>query len=54
MHAFEAVLSHKPARYSSLLKMLRSFLAHPLHRRYLRRFKALTAQGFADLTPIDF
>ncbi|KAJ6531933.1 hypothetical protein B0H19DRAFT_966007 [Mycena capillaripes] len=52
MHAFHAVLSRKPARYSSLLKTLQFFLARPLNRRYGRRFKALTRQGLAELAPI--
>ncbi|KAJ7928904.1 hypothetical protein B0H13DRAFT_1596986 [Mycena leptocephala] len=52
MHAFHAVLSQKPARYTSLLKMLQSFLARPLYRRYSRRFKALIRHGLAELAPI--
>ncbi|KAJ7903394.1 hypothetical protein B0H14DRAFT_2328569, partial [Mycena olivaceomarginata] len=52
IHAFHAVLSQKPARYSSLLRTLQSFLARPLHRRYSRRFKTLTRQGLAELNPI--
>ncbi|KAJ6507995.1 hypothetical protein C8R47DRAFT_966402, partial [Mycena vitilis] len=52
MHAFHAVLSRKPAKYSSLLKMLHSHLARPLHRRYGRRFKALVKEGLAELAPI--
>ncbi|KAJ7261829.1 hypothetical protein B0H12DRAFT_1013226 [Mycena haematopus] len=52
-HAFHAVLSQKPARYQSLLRVLQSFLSRPLHRRYGRRFKALVKLGLAELAPIS-
>lgn len=52
MHAFHAVLARKPARYSSVLKLLQSYLAQPINRRYARRFKGLTREGLAELAPI--
>ncbi|KAJ7707575.1 hypothetical protein B0H17DRAFT_917645, partial [Mycena rosella] len=52
MHAFHTVLSQKPARYASLLKMLKAGLEKFHNRRYARRFKALTREGLAELAPI--
>ncbi|KAJ6576633.1 hypothetical protein DFH09DRAFT_914731, partial [Mycena vulgaris] len=52
MHAFHTVLSQKPARYSSLLKMLKDGLDKPHNRRFARRFKVLAKEGLAELAPI--